>query len=101
MEKDDLLAKLKELANKPVKSDEFAGPEVKEPVKPGVTELKKEPKPSLAYRVNVSEVKVPGRKGEICARLGEILAEHDGLESNVPALKSHEYWQLKAELNQL
>lgn len=38
---------------------------------------------------------------EISKRLGDILAEHGGLESNVPAVGTHEYWTLKNELVRL
>lgn len=38
------------------------------------------------------------RETVIYNRLGEILAEHDGMESNIPATKN-EYWNLKRELN--
>ncbi len=41
------------------------------------------------------------REAEITNRLGEILKEHNGLESNIPAVGTHEYWTLKAELNAL
>lgn len=37
----------------------------------------------------------------ISKRMGEIVAEHGGLVSNIPAVKSHEYWRLKAELDAL
>lgn len=41
------------------------------------------------------------RKLEILERLGVILKEHDGLESNIPVSPNapHEYWLLKNELN--
>ena len=41
------------------------------------------------------------RIDEIHARLAEILKEHNGLESNIPAVSTHEYWTLKSELNAL
>lgn len=41
------------------------------------------------------------RQIAICNRMGEIIAENGGLVSNIPAIKTHEYWALKAELDAL
>lgn len=36
---------------------------------------------------------------QIQARLGQILREHGNMESNIPVVPGHEYWQLKKELS--
>lgn len=41
------------------------------------------------------------RQEEILKRLKEILDKHDGLESNIPVIRGHEYWNLKNELQKL
>lgn len=41
------------------------------------------------------------RKEIVLARIQEILAAHDGMESNIPATKDHEYWKLLNELRSL
>lgn len=51
--------------------------------------------------MNESKVEVTVRMKEISLKLAEILKNHGGLESNVPVTVGHEYWGLKAELNDL
>lgn len=74
-------------------------------ISPVVDESKpseKAPEPEKPKPVVVAKAEViPSREVTICNRLGEIVAEHGGLVSNIPAVKSHEYWQLKAELDAL
>jgi len=41
------------------------------------------------------------RKEIVTERIQEILKEYDGLESNIPATKGHEYWNLLNELRSL
>jgi len=41
------------------------------------------------------------RQRQISERVGEILKEHQGLESNVPVNPTHEYWVLLNELRAL
>lgn len=64
-----------------------------EPVKPEVTQPIAPAKPTQLPAKGKAE-----KMKELSDKLGKILKEHGGLESNVPAT-AHEYWAVKAELD--
>jgi hypothetical protein len=60
---------------------------------PNEREIEKKPQPeSVPLATKIKRAIFPSEKRECLRRIGNILADHKGLESNIPI--NHSYWEL-------